>query len=158
MSTVARRTFRSTPERDAVKTWSVIVDLLTPGGDGEARKELLSVVGVAASVIADQAPRDHPIVVICNGPRTRIYCLYDEDAVEGSEASEGALGYDPLKGDWHLSLPCLGDDLDWVRRALKQLSQRITARELGAEVASDSEATASAAMTLTLDPKGLLEP
>ena len=115
MSTVASRTFKSTPERDAARTWTAIVDLLTQGKASEARSELLAVAGVAASVIADQAPKDASITVTCDGPRTRIYCLYDDDAVEGSDANEDALGFDPLKGDWRVSLPCLAEDLPGSR-------------------------------------------
>src|SRR3546814_5263395 len=88
MSTVASRTFKSTPERDASRTWTAIVDLLTQGKTGDARTELLAVTGVAASVIADQAPKDAAITVTCDGPRTRIYCLYDDDAIEGSRSEE----------------------------------------------------------------------
>src|SRR3546814_14772502 len=84
MTTVARRTFSSTPQRDAHQTWTAIVDLLTQGNTGAARSDLLAVSGVAASVIADQAPKDAPIVVTCDGPRTRIYCLYDDARSEGS--------------------------------------------------------------------------
>lgn len=111
MSTVASRTFRSAPIRDAAATWKAIVDLLTQGRASSARTELLAVLGTAASIIADQAPKGSPIIVTCDGPRTRIYCLYDEDAVEGSDASEDALGFDPLKGDWRVLLPCSSDDL-----------------------------------------------
>ena len=81
MSTIARRPFSSTPKRDAAETWSAIVDLLTRGRNGPARNELLAVSGVAASIIADQAPKVAPIVVTCDGPRTRIYCLYDDDGL-----------------------------------------------------------------------------
>jgi len=38
MITVASRTFRSTPHRDAMQTWRAIVDLLTRGQDGPARR------------------------------------------------------------------------------------------------------------------------
>ena len=136
MTTVASRTFRSTPHRDATETWSAIVDLLTQGKDGDARRELRAVAGIAASLIADQAPKAAPIVVTCDGPRTRIYCLYDDDAIDGSDASEDALGFDPLKGDWQVSLPCPEDDLSWVQAALKKHSNRITARDLATGIAS----------------------
>ena len=58
MTTVVSRTFRSTPQRDALQTWLAIVDLLTAGKSGPNRTELLAVQGTAASVIADQAPKD----------------------------------------------------------------------------------------------------
>jgi hypothetical protein len=111
---------------------------------------------VVASVIADQAPKDAAITVTCDGPRTRIYCLYGDDAIDGTDTSEDALGYDPLKGDWRISLPCLSDDLGWVQAALKKQSARITARDFGEAVKAAEGAEAAAAQTLTLDPKGFL--
>jgi len=156
VSTVASRTFKSTPERDAARTWTAIVDLLTQGKAGDARTELLAVAGIAASVIADQAPKDAAITVICDGPRTRIYCIYDDDAVEGSDANEDPLGFDPLKGDWRVSLPCLADDLTWVQSALKKHSTRITARDLDAAVSTEEKAANAKSQTLVFDPKGFL--
>jgi hypothetical protein len=156
MTTVAGRTFRSTPQRDALMTWTAIVDLLTQGKTGAARTELLAVAGVAASLIADQAPKDAAIVVTCDGPRTRIYCIYDDDAIDGSEANEDALGFDPLKGDWRVSLPCLADDLAWVQSALKQHSSRITARDRDAAVSTEESTNSARAQALVLDPKGFL--
>ncbi len=154
MSTVASRTFASSPKRDASETWAAIVGLLTQGKDGPARNELLAVAGIAASTIADQAPKDHPVVVTCNGPRTRIYCIYDDDAIEGSDGNEDPLGFDPLNGDWRVSLPCAKDDLAWVQGALKKHSTRITARGPDDDVAKEEETTAGNAHSLTFDPKG----
>lgn len=156
MLTVARRTFRSTPERSALATWKVIVDLLTRGTLGEARVELLAVAGVAASIIADHAPSDAPIVVTCDGPRTRIYCLYDDDAIDGSGANEAPLGFDPLNGDWRVSLPCPADDLPWVQGALERHGDRITARGLDERVASEESATGTKDKPLVLNPRGFL--
>jgi hypothetical protein len=131
------------------------VDVLTGGCAGRARTELLSVGGIAASLIADQAPKGAPIVVTCDGPRTRIYCLYDEDAIEGSEANENPLGFDALKGDWQVSLPCHRDDLAWVQASLAKHGSRITARDLDADVTIDSS-EANAPQVLMLDIKGFL--
>lgn len=156
MTTVASRTFRSTPGRDALATWTAIVDLLTKGQIGAARTELLAVGGVAASVIADQAPKGAAIVITCDGPRTRVYCLYDDNAIDGGDANEDSLGFDPLKGDWRVSLPCQTDDLAWVQAALKKNSTRITARDLDDAVTGDESNAAANAQTLTLDPKGFL--
>lgn len=156
MTTVASRTFRSTPHRDAAATWAAIVSLLTRGSaDTTAGVELQSVAGTAASLIADQAPKDSPIVVTCDGPRTRIYCIYDDDAVDGSDAAEDVLGFDPLQGDWLVSLPCHVDDLAWVQKSLARHSTRITAREAGAAIPADSSDKA-AAQALTLDRKGFI--
>jgi hypothetical protein len=156
MSTVASRTFASSPKRDAGETWVAIISLLTQGKDGPARNELLAVAGIAASTIADQAEKDHPIVVTCEGPRTRIYCIYDDDAVEGSDANEDPLGFDPLKGDWRVSLPCAKDDLAWVQSALKKHSTRVTARGPDDEIAKEEATDAANAHSVTFDPKGFL--
>ena len=156
MSTVASRTFRSTPWRDAHMTWTEIVELLTHGKAGAARTELRDVAGIAASVIADQAPYGFPIVVTCDGPRTRIYCIYDDDAIDGSDANEDSLGFDPLKGEWRLSLPCLSSDLAWVQPALKQCSNRITARDRDASVSTEGSANSAGTQNLVLDAKGFL--
>ena len=156
MSTVASRVVRSSPHRDTVATWEVIVELLTKEKDSSARRELLSVVGVASSIIADQAPKDSAIVVTCEGPRTRVYCLYDEDAIDGSDAKEDSLGYDPLQGEWAMSLPCPKDDLAWVQRALKEKSKRITARDMSSALGESQAATGKAA-ELTLDIEAFLK-
>jgi hypothetical protein len=154
MSTVVSRVFASTPKRDAAQTWSAIVELLTQGKNETARKELLSVAGIAASTLADHATKDVPIVVTCDGPRTRIYCLYDDDALEASDANEDMLGFDPLAGDWRISLPCPVEDLTWVQGALKKHSTRITARDLAEEVAKAADT--QSANALVFDQKGFL--
>lgn len=128
MATVVRRTLRSSPHRNTLSTWAAIVDLLT-ASNTDARAELESVQGVASSIIGDKACEAAPITVSCDGPQTRIYCLFDDDAIDGSDASEDVLGFDPLKGDWSISLPCDADDLSWVQTALAEKTTRVTARD-----------------------------
>lgn len=156
MATVVSRTFRSIPHRNADKTWIAIVDLLTQGKNNNARNELLSVSGIAATIIADHSPKESPIVVICDGPRTRIYCTYDDDAIEDDDGNENPLGFDPLQGDWSLSLPCSGDDLAWVQNALSKLTKRITARELSSSMGDKEEAKSNGGDSLIIDQKGFL--
>lgn len=156
MSSVVARTFVSTPARDAFSTWEAIVDLLTQGTTGAKRTELLSVAGIAASVITEKGPMGAPIVVTCDGPRTRIYCLYDDDAVEGSDANEDVIGFDPLKGDWAVSLPCPADDLDWVAAALAGRSERITARDESKGIVVEAQSAEAGA--LEFDLEGFLGP
>lgn len=155
MTTLVRRTFASTPARDAHATWLAISDLLTRGQSGEKRDELLSVAGIAASIISDHAAEEAPIVVSCDGPRTRIYCIHDDDALDASEADENELGFDPLAGDWAVSLPCLAEDLDWVKAALKKRSSRITARDAATGFAVE-QAESKAGAGLVLDTEGFL--
>jgi hypothetical protein len=128
MSTIARR-IRATPERPAAEAWEVIVGLISEPGSA-ATKELDAVSGVASCLIADETPKDSPIVVAGVGPRLRIYCLYEEDAVTGENADESALSWKPTDGNWKMWLPAAREDLDWVQRELAKRGSRIVAYEL----------------------------
>ncbi len=154
MSSVVSRVIRSSPQRSTADTWGFIVDLLTKGEQGEKREELLSVSGVASSIIAEQAAKDAAIVITCDGPRTRIYCLYDDDALAVGDEKEDRLGHDALKGDWAVSLPCPEDDLAWVQRALQAKSTRITARDMTESLGDESsraQAATDSAFTVDVD-------
>jgi hypothetical protein len=109
MSTIARR-IRATPERPATEAWDVIVGLVSEPGS-TAREELASVSGVASCLIADEAPKESPIILVGVGPRLRIYCLYDEDAVTTQDADERALSWNPTGGNWKMWLPAAREDL-----------------------------------------------
>jgi hypothetical protein len=150
VSTVASRKIRSTPHRSASDTWTLIVELLTRGNAGAARTELLAIAGVASSIITDQFPKDAPIVITCDGPRTRIRCTYDEDAIDGTNASEDVLGFDPLAGEWMLSFPCGEDDLPWVQAALKG-HPHVCARSLDDKVEKASMDSAGNDQPLEID-------
>jgi hypothetical protein len=128
MSTIARR-IRATPERPATEAWGVIVGLISEPGSA-ARKDFDAVSGIAACLIADETPKESPIVVAGVGPRLRIYCLYDEDAVTGEDADETALSWNPTDGKWKMWLPAAREDLDWVQRELAKHGSRIVAYEL----------------------------
>jgi hypothetical protein len=127
MSVVARR-IRATPERGASDAWQIIVDLIAPN-EGAARRELLGIDGIASSIISTESPKNAPIVVRGKGPRVRVYCLYDEEAISGGDASEGALAECPTDGDWVMSLPADADDVAWVKDALAKKCSRVTVRE-----------------------------
>lgn len=139
--TVVARTLVSVPERSATDTWQRIVELIAPNATSPARRELSAVAGVACSCIADEALADDPLVVHGVGPRLRVYALYGDDAVERERANESALSWVPTDGDWRMSIPCLADDLAWVRAKLATVSTRVTARELGANVEGEEEET-----------------
>lgn len=157
MTTTVRRTFRSSPHRNTHDTWCAIVDLLTRGRDNSDRTELLSVSGIVASIIADRAPQNAAIITTCDGPRTRIYCLYDDEAIDGGDANEDSVGFNPLNGDWRVSLPCLIDDLAWVQEALKTHSERITARDSSETTVAEDDKSEVKSATLVIDPKGFLD-
>jgi hypothetical protein len=143
MSVVARR-IRATPERAASDAWQVIVDLIAPK-DGDSRRELLGIEGIASSLISTESPKHAPMVVRGKGPRVRIYCLYDEEAIAGDDANEAALAECPTDGDWMLNLPADADDVAWVRDALAKKSKRISVREKSEAVADGEEESKQAA-------------
>lgn len=152
---IASRKFRSSPFRDSAETWAAIVELLTQTNQ-EAKRELELVAGTASSCIADQAIKTAPIIVTCEGQSTRIYCLYDDDALDQTDFNEAMLGFDPLKGNWDISLPCTKDDLSWVQSSLQKQSTRITARDLSVGISDEEKTRASSNSGLTLNLKGFL--
>jgi hypothetical protein len=127
MSLTARR-IRATPERCASDAWQVIIDLIAPE-EGGARRELLGIEGIAASIISTESPKEAAMVVRGKGPRVRIYCLYDEEAISGDEANEAALAECPTEGEWMMSLPADADDITWLKDALSKKSTHVTVRE-----------------------------
>jgi len=157
VSTV-RRDFRSVPSRDASATWSAIADLISAkSADAGSRRELMRVAGIVASVIADQTPKSSPIVVTCDGPRTRIYCLYDDDALDESSSNESKLGFDATKGDWQVSVPVAADDLAWVNAALKKETSRVVARDAASGFEVDASTKGASGSAVTLDLEGFLK-
>ena len=63
VTTVASRTFPARQSADAAADLGRDRRSADAGKDGPARTELLAVAGVAASIIADQAPKDAAIIV-----------------------------------------------------------------------------------------------
>jgi len=143
--TVVARKIIAVPVRTASDTWAAIVDLLAPEPNSKARSELLNIAGVVSALIADEAMKA-PIVVYGSGPRVRIYCLYDEDAITGEAAREEIFAFKATEEGWRISLPCPADDLAWVQDALGKRSNHVTARDMTTTVdeeKSGSDGTAS---------------
>ena len=138
---MARR-IASIPVRSAIETWARIVQLIAPDEQSAARRDLMAIAGIACSCITDEVVCDDPIVVYGAGPRLRIYALYGDDAVEGARTSESPLSYVPTEGDWHMSIPCGQDDLEWLERSLAAATRRVTVRGLGVAVDGDESANA----------------
>lgn len=136
MTTVARR-IRATPERSAVETWTFIVKLISTSGSA-ARRELEAVTGVGACIIADEVPKQAPIVVAGSGPRVRLYCLYGEDAITGDDSNEADLASNPTDGDWTMWLPTSSEDIKWVAAELAKHGKRIVGYDLLEEKPGDS--------------------
>ena len=157
MATVITRLFASTPQRTAGTTWTAIISILAPDKSGSAYAELVKIAGVAASLIASEAPANDAIYVYGNGPQVRLYCLFGDDAVSGDGVNEEAFSEAPTEGDWRMSLPCLAEDLAWTQKTLKSLSSRITARAVGEDMEYEKTKNAQGSTALVLDLKEFLK-
>jgi len=157
MTVIARR-ITATPVRLATEAWEIIIDLLAPDSNSLAREELLAISGIACSLISDETMKESPILVHGSGPRVRIYCLYDEDAVVGDDAKEDALSFNATEGDWFMSLPCQVADLVWVREALNKLSNRVTARDMDTDVDIEKAESFTTSRFAIVDKEAFLRP
>ncbi len=142
MSTVIARRVASTPTRTASQTWAKIVELIAPNPNSPARKELGLAAGVACSSISSEAIKDAAIVVWGGGPRVRIYCLFDEEAITKDHINEDSLSKSPTEGDWKMSIPCLPEDVKWSEAKLAGVTSRITARSMDEDLEDDQSRNA----------------
>jgi hypothetical protein len=95
--------------------------------------------GIASSLIADEAFHQNPFVLIGSGPRLRVYCLYDEDAITADDKNEDALAWKPTEKEWGAFLPCASEDFEWITEALRKQSARFVAYDIAKGIESDSE-------------------
>jgi hypothetical protein len=158
MSAVVARRIASTPTRTAAETWERIVEILAPDPDSSARMELAKATGVACASISSEATKDAAIVVWGGGPRVRVYCVFDEDAITGDGVNEGVLATSPTEGDWKMSIPCPPEDLTWSNGKLTSVSTRISARSLEDDVEDDGSESASSARSLSINIEEFLKP
>ena len=152
MSTVLARRVASTPVRTASQTWAKITEILASDPASSAHAELRKATGVACASISSEATRDAAIVVWGAGPRVRIYCVFDEDAITGDDVSEDPLLKAPTDGDWKMSIPCLPEDVTWSSAHLASVSSRISARAMDEDVEDGEQGSKAAAPPLTINP------
>jgi len=136
-ATRVRRSFAASPARRAAATWEAIVDIVAPEGSS-GRAELITVSGIAASLIAAEAWREMPVVVSGVGPQLRIYCLHDEDAIVGDDTNEGSLTWLPTDGDWAMQMPCPPEDFEWMSAAVAEVSTRFKVIDATAKRATEA--------------------
>jgi len=149
MSTI-RRDFRASPHRTGCETWEAIAHVLAPSDDSVGRKELLAVTGVAAQLISTETARHYPIISAGSGSQVRIYCIYDEDALDEDNANEAALAFDATSGDWRVSIPAEAEDVSWSSAELSKLSARISVREKTETLAEEEGKESSAGLKVDL--------
>jgi hypothetical protein len=150
MSNVSARRVASTPVRTATQTWDRIVEIIAPDPNSLARKELAKVAGTACASIGSEAPKDAPIVIWGGGPRVRVYCIFDDDAVTQDGVNEDALPKSPTEGDWRMSIPFLADDVAWASASLSAASSRVSGRSVDDEIETDEPVAAAASLSINL--------
>ena len=153
MSVVARR-IRASPVRTAAESWDVIAELVCQD-DETARKEFAMIAGIASALIALESFKEQPLVVVGSGPRLRVYCLYDEDAIVGDDGNEDGLSWKPTEFEWTAFLPCHKDDVKWISKNLKDKSVRFHAYDVAQEI--DADATEGRVVGLKIDAERFLQ-
>jgi hypothetical protein len=151
MSTVMARRVASTPVRTAVQTWAKVVEIIAPDPQSAAREELARAAGVACAAIASEATKDAAFVVWGEGPRLRIYNVFDEDAITGDGLNEDPVSQAPTEGNWRLSIPCQPDDVAWSSAELASVSKRISVRALDEDVEDGADEPRARASTLGIN-------
>jgi hypothetical protein len=157
VSTLARR-IASTPVRTASQTWTRIIEILAPDPNSAARAELQTASGVARATIASEATREAAIVVWGAGPRVRVFCIFDDDAVTGDNVNEDPLPRSPTTGDWRMSIPCLPEDLPWSSKQLASVSARISARAMDEDIEDERTSAKAVTPALTINLAEFLKP
>ena len=122
--------------------------------DAPGSSELEAVTGVACSLIAAEAWSGSPAVFAGVGPQLRIYCLHGEDAIVGEDSNEDSIAWSPTDGDWHLTVPCPPEDVEWVRDALAAKTERVTVSEDVVKLSASLETSPQ----VEIDPAGFLKP
>jgi len=123
MSTVARR-FVASPVRLSSAVWRNISNLIA--GTDAAALEFANVAGVASSLINDEMFANNPMVIKNKGPRLRVYCLYGDNAISEDDKNEDKLSWDPTAHEWHVFLPCSGEEFDEFTDLLQGKSNKFT--------------------------------
>jgi hypothetical protein len=149
MSIIARK-FSACPVRTASRAWNAIVDVVAAASP-TARRELLLIEGIAASIIADESPSRNPITIVGSGPRLRVYCLYEEDG-STEDTNESALSWNPFESEWEIYLPVEKEEMNWVGKALSEKGARFKAYEAGTKpIAEEEESSGGEAKELSID-------
>jgi hypothetical protein len=151
MTVVARR-FLARPVRGATETWAAIVDCVCKS-DPQSRREFEKITGEASALIASDIMKEYPFVIMGSGPRLRVYCLYDEDAISGDDKNEEPLGWNPTEGDCMAYLPCTTEECDFFKATLHKKTSRIKCYDVKEGIPEQEQAEAKSE-GLTIDIEG----
>lgn len=142
-----KRMVNALPARSSLDVWEIVVDLVTNDESTDAGC-LDSISGIVASVITDEFPKENPIVFFGVGPRLVIYCQYDASSMD--EENIDSLSWNPTAGDWSLAIPSDAKNLEWIRKACRQVSGRIQVYDIakGFEDTQNGQVTESSSFEI----------
>src|SRR5260370_7156068 len=69
------------------------------------------------SIITDEHPASHAVMLEGVGAQLRIYCRYGMKALEEGGKMD-SLTWNPTAGDWTMHVPCDEENIEWGRKAL----------------------------------------
>lgn len=153
MSTVVTRKFAASPVHPAAEVWTAMIKAIANDND-QIKAELNSVVGIAASIIAERTPASFPITIIGSGSRLRLYCLYDDDAVS-EDIHEDPISWNLFESDWRVHFPAAKSDLDWINKILEEKGSHFVAYLTGEKIKGDEDTSGSTPAQLTINPERL---
>lgn len=124
-----RRDIASIPERDAKRTWSAIVNLVT-GSNSHDLEQLDNAAAILGDTIADEHPKTHPLVFQGSGPQLRIYLDYYQEALDrGTEIDP--LSWNPTEDEnWSVQVPAEIGDVQWMNDLFAKKADRFTAYDI----------------------------
>lgn len=140
MSVISRR-FAACPARTASETWTAIVNVIAADSD-TLKTQLMEITGIVASIISEETLANNAITLIGSGPRLRVYCLYNEDAI-ADDPNEAALSWKPFENEWEMFFPVEENDHEWVSKLLKEKNARFKTYKAGEKITADEDERAS---------------
>ncbi len=146
MTTIARR-FAARPVRTSIEAWAAVRDALCQDNN-PAVDEFDRIQGVAASVISSNLPAAHPFVFIGEGPRVRVFMVYDNQALEGEDLNESPLVSSPFRSSWTGWVPALPDEIELVQTHLRRMSDCFVAYNVNHDLPEPQASRQDRSLTL----------
>ncbi len=144
-----RRDVSAIPLRSAGETWETIIKLVS-GLDSRDIHQLRNAAGVMGSIITDEHPAVHAMMIEGVGPQLRIYCRYGMKAVEERDAVD-PLTWNPTAGDWTMHVPCDAENIEWVKASLSRSSPRVRVFDVAEAERAEEEGVAAKGSGVVVD-------
>lgn len=133
-----RRDIGSVPLRSSSSTWSDIIDLVSTSDSFDA-DQLTEAASAMADIIAEEHPKEYPIIFTGCGPRLLIYLTYYSYAMDQGEHID-SLNWNPTEcKNWKALVPSHADDLDWISKIFRDRAPRFTVYDVAKGVETEDD-------------------